>query len=188
MWYIYCTCVCVCVCVRVCVCVQYVCMYVCMYIYIYIYIYIHTHTHQLYNKRTICNSSFWFSNLIGWEPFPSMRYSSDTRAPTIFTVCITPLAVFLTTEVMAVTQIHYNFTNNTVMESSLESCLGENLLQKSGLLKDNVYLKICFDVFGDVSSRTSLAEQPYPGQVFWNLPLTLIVVKPKLASANFCAL
>ncbi len=47
------------------------------------------------------------------------------------------------------------------MECSFESCLGENLLQKSGLLKDNVYLKICFDVFGDVSSRTSLAEQPY---------------------------
>ncbi len=74
------------------------------------------------------------------------------------------------------------------MECSFESCLGENLFQKSGLLKDNVYLKICFDVFGDVSSRTSLAEQPYLCHVFWNLPLTLIVVKSKLATANLCAL
>ncbi len=72
------------------------------------------------------------------------------------------------------------------MECSFESCLGENSLQKSGLLKDNVYLKICFDIFGDVSSRTSLAEQPYLGHVFWNLSLTLIVLKPNCKWTTLC--
>ncbi len=28
-------------------------------------------------------SSFWFSNLIGWEPFPAVQYSSDDRTPTV---------------------------------------------------------------------------------------------------------
>ncbi len=57
------------------------------------------------------NISFWFSNLISWELFPAVRYSSDNRTPT---VCITRLAVFLTASVMADIQIHYNFINNIV--------------------------------------------------------------------------
>ncbi len=48
------------------------------------------------------NSYFWSSNLIGWEPFPGVWYSSDngTHFGIHFTVCITPFAAFLTESVM----------------------------------------------------------------------------------------
>ncbi len=75
----------------------------------FIYIYI-KHEH---------NSSFWSSNLIGWwECDIRVQQNSNNR----FIVCncislLAEIAVFLTASVMADTQIHYHFKNNTVFVS-----------------------------------------------------------------------
>ncbi len=58
-----------------------------------------------------------------------MRYSIDNRNH--FIVCITPLVVFLTACVLADTQVHYNFINNTVFVPRnvvLRDFLGKNVV------------------------------------------------------------
>ncbi len=50
--------------------------------------------------------------------------------------------------------------------------------------KDNVYLKMCFDVFRDVSSSGHSAiinppRAPHLGQIFWNLALMSLQVHLK---------
>ncbi len=59
------------------------------------------------------NSSFWSSNLIGWEEC-NILVITELQP---FTICITLLVVFLTASVVADAQIHYNFINNTVFVS-----------------------------------------------------------------------
>ncbi len=49
---------------------------------------------------------------IDCEVFPAVRYYTS-----YFTVFITPLAAFLTASIMAMEQIHYNFTNTTFVVS-----------------------------------------------------------------------
>ncbi len=58
---------------------------------------INSETGRILKKKKKPDSDFWSNH-------PALR----------FTVCITPLAVFLTASVMADAQIHYNFINNTV--------------------------------------------------------------------------
>ncbi len=65
------------------------------------------------------NSYFWSSDLIGWEPFPAVQYSSDNRTLRTATAH---------SECHADTQIHYQCINNLffLMECSFRSFLGEN--------------------------------------------------------------
>ncbi len=102
-----------------------------------------------------------------------------------FTICTTLLAkvaVSLTASFMADTQIKIIIILFPVTEYSFKSILGENVLVWTSNMrfvnKDNVYLKICFDVLVDVSSRASaiinLQREPIIlNQIFWNLQLAL---------------
>ncbi len=94
------------------------------------------------------NSSFWSSNLIGWQEC-WYKSPAELQQP------------FLTASVMPDAQIHYNFKKNIVL--CHRSFLGQIVFVWTSNMqfvnKDNIYLKICFDVFGDVSSRASAAVQ-----------------------------
>ncbi len=90
-------------------------------------------------------------HLIEWEPCPAVQYSSHNRTPA---VRIAPLAVYLTERVMADTQIHYCFINNTVFVSW------------NVILKDNIYMKMCFNFWTLIFD--SVKEPSYNSDSFRN--------------------
>ncbi len=73
-----------------------------------------------YNAINLTNIIIYTTVLSGpriWLADKSVDIRVQQNSHSRFTVCITPLvevAVFLTASVMADTQIHYNFKNNTV--------------------------------------------------------------------------
>ncbi len=107
-----------------------------------------------------------------------MWYGNSNR----FTVCITPLVVFLTGSVMADAQIHYDFINKTVFVSRnvvLRECSFFILtrmylcrLQICSLLIKIMFIWQFASTF--LEMWASGRQGPRLSQIFWNLLLALM--------------
>lgn len=70
---------------------------------------------ETYTNIYTHNSYFWSSNLIGWEVFPAMRYSTIITTGTVSSLVSLRLQNFSQQCVMAEEQTPHNFTNATLV-------------------------------------------------------------------------